>query len=398
MNTIKNVLPLVFMFMTGCGSITPTNVADSIELNLTPTVIKPNDISDTCLQEEHIDLGKLDLSGKIFLSQDNKYRVFDVATDSFVDIPENAHLSPDGEKVAQYDNDKQGVEVSTLTGNLISFFPRDAQWFEANSALYDNTSAVQFDWWNNHFLYIRSLPVGSQLMLDIETGKTHKIEFPYSKEVWSLGGAMDIRNNYVGFSPDLDEVIYASTASHLVLRNNSIYPDGTWRTVTWVGFSSTYSIPRWSPDSSTFILVIDSSKNTRNIENLFQVSADSAVGEKQLTDLGSLFNNPYQILINQFDWSPDGSKVALTVHIALDEGGKSISRLLVLDVETGNIEDYCNPDPDTPYSSNGYFSFIWSPDGKYIATDTAIVDLASRVAYKFPDLYIVDWAGEGKNR
>jgi hypothetical protein len=87
----------------------------------------------------------------------------------------------------------------------------------------------------------------------------------------------------------------------------------------------------------------------------------------------------------------------LIARVTPNEGDENLSRLLVLDVETGNIEDYCNPDPDTPYSSDS-FSFIWSPDGKYIATDTTIVDLASRIAYKFPDLYIVDWVGEGKNR
>jgi Tol biopolymer transport system component len=236
-------------------------------------------------------------------------------------------------------------------------------------------------------------------MLNINTGETHEIEFPYSSNVWAFGGSIDIRDNYVSFSPDLEKVIYASTMSHLVLRNNSVYGDGKWRTITWVGFSFTYSNPSWSPDSSTFIFVMDTNENIQGmpINNLFQVSADFGVGEKQLTDLGSMFNNPYQIRISQFDWSPDGEKIALIARVTPNEGDESLSRLLVLDVETGEIEDYCNPDPENPYSTNS-FSFTWSPDSKYIATDTVIVDLASRIAYKIPDVYIVDWVGEGKSR
>ncbi len=392
MKPIKNVLLLVFMFMVGCGSITPTNAADNIEIDINPIATPPLSISNTCLQEENVNLENLNLSGKILLSQDKRYRLFDATIDSFVDIPENAYLSPNGEKIAQYDKEKKGIKVSTLTGELIVFFSQDAQWLEANSVLYGDTSSVQFRWWDNNFLYIRSLPVGSQLMLNINTGETHEIEFPYSKEVWAFGGSIDIRDNYVSFSPDLEKVIYASTMSLLVLRNNSIYPDGTWRTVAWVGFSPTYTNPSWSPDGSKLIFVTEGDKT---LEDLYGIDTNAPLGERKLTDLNKLFNSPYQIWISQFNWSPDGEKIALIARVTPNEGGESLSRLLVLDVETGNIEDYCNP--DTPYTSDS-FSFTWSPDGKYISTDTTIVDLESRIAYKFPDLYIVDWVGEGKNR
>lgn len=389
---VKSILLLFFVFIIGCDSVKQTGTAVT-QTDIPPTSTQTFGITDICLEEKEVDLENLELNGNILVYQDKVYKIFDTDEKSFIDISESAHVSPDGEKIAQYDDEKKGIKITTLTGSLITFFPQNNQWLEANSVLYDNTNTIQFGWWDDNFLYIRSLPVGSQLMLSIDTGEVQEIEFPYSNEVWAFGGAIDIRDNYVSFSPDFDKVVYASTGNHLVLRNNSIYSDGTWRTVVWTGYLPIYSNPNWSPDGSKLIYV---SKGKENGEDLYGIDTNAPLGERKLTDLNTLFNNPHQIWINQFDWSPNGEKIALTVRVTPNEGDESLSRLLVLEVKTGNIDDYCNPEPENPYSTNS-FSFTWSPDGKYIATNDTIVDLASRIAYKFPDLYIVDWVGKGKS-
>jgi hypothetical protein len=316
----------------------------------------------------------------------------------FIELPETAKVSPDGQKVAQFDKEKKGIVISDLEGDPFIFFEKKEEWTEANEILYGNVldfnpDYVSFGWWDSNSLFIRTLPVGSLLLLNIDNGEVREITFPYSNEVWARSGLNDSRGYYVNFSPDLDKAVYASTKHHLVLRNNSVYNDGAWRTVTWVGYSFALDNPKWSPDGSTFVVVMGMDRNTND---LFQVQADFAVGEKRLTDLNKLFNTPYQIWVNQISWSPSGEKIAFIAGITPNEGGETLNRLLVLDLASGIIEDYCNPGPDNPYSSG--FGFSWSPDGKYIATDTTIVDLNSRVVYKIPDVYIADWVGEGKTQ
>lgn len=397
---MKNtILIFLTMFIAGCQVINKNagekNVMPTVQI---PTLSQPLAISESCLEDGGNALGSVPLTGKLVVYKNKKYGLFNMEQNTFISLPESVNISPDGQKTAQFDEAKNGIVVSDLEGNPLTFFPKDDQWTEANQTLYGNVldydpNYVWFDWWDNNYLFIRSLPIGSQLMLNIETSKIQEIEFPYSNEVWSLGGFADIRDYYVGFSPDFDKVVYASTMSHLVLRNNSIYNDGTWRTVTWVGFSSAYDNPSWSPDGSTFAVVMETEQN---IQNLFQVYAEFAVGQKQLTDLSKLFNNPYHVWISQMAWSPDGEKIAFVAGVTSKEGDKTLDRLLVLDMASGTLEDYCNPDPDNPYSSS--FGFSWSPNGEYIAIDTTIVDLGSRRVYKIPDVYIVNWVGEGKTR
>ncbi|HRJ57120.1 MAG TPA: hypothetical protein PLV64_12600 [Anaerolineales bacterium] len=391
------IITFIFLLILGCqesnsiGKNTPTTQP-------VPTISQPSFNPEGCLEEKRTPLDSLSLSGKLVVYTKNKDGLFDLEQNIFIELPETAKVSPDGQKVAQFDEEKKGIVISDLEGVPLIFFEKKEEWTEANEILYGtvldfNPDYVRFDWWDNDSLFIRTLPIGSLLMLNTDNGEVREINFPYSNEVWARSGLNDIRGYYVNFSPNLDKVVYASTNTHLVLRNNSAYTDGAWRTVTWVGYSFAYSNPMWSPDGATFAVVMGVD---RNINDLFQVYADFAVGERQLTDLNKLFDNPYSTWISQISWSPNGEKIAFIAGVTPNEGGETLNRLLVLDLASGTIDDYCNPDPDSPYNSG--FGFTWSPDGKYIATDTAIVDLNSRVVYKIPDVYIVDWVGEGKTQ
>lgn len=364
-----------------------------------PTVSQFSIISESCLQEGGDSLDSSNLAGELVLYKEKKYGLLKLDQNIFFELPETAYISPNGQKIAQYDEARNGIAVSDLDGNPLKFFQKTTKWTEANKTLYGHSLGfdpdhVWFDWWDNNSLFIRIMPIGSQLLLNTNNGDVKEIIFPYSEEVWTLGGSADIRDYFVSFSPDFDKVVYASSQFFLVLRNNSIYSDGTWRTVAWVGYSPTYNNPRWSSDGTKLLFVRESREG--GIYDLYGIDAGAPLGERQLTDLGNLFDSPFAAWFGQYSWSSDGTRIAMVAHITPNEGGETFYHLLVLDLASGTIDDYCNPDPDSPYSSG--FGFTWSPDGKYIATDTTIVDLNSRVVYKFPDVYIVDWVGEGKTQ
>jgi hypothetical protein len=85
-----------------------------------------------------------------------------------------------------------------------------------------------------------------------------------------------------------------------------------------------------------------------------------------------------------------GLRIALSIDLSRKEldtpqptnNGRSLSRLLVVDVRTGQITDYCKWIG---------FSPVWSPDGRYLAADNMIVDIANKTAYKITDGAIFGW-------
>ncbi len=385
---IRMLLGFIF-FICACTPdrilSSPTPTVDAVKISTETD--QPFELSETCIDIK-TNLEGVSLSSKLVAYKGDDKGVLDIQYRSFEDF--DGEISPDGEKLAVYELGKE-IRVTDFKNNLIISFPWNPRWTEGNTTyLYRSASQdfLYFRWWNNHKIVIPSLPVGSRFILDIDTGEISELVFPYSNEVYGVGGFTDIRNHYVSISPDFEKVIYASTMSHLVLRNDKFYGDGDWPTVVWTGISFVYDNPSWAPDSTKFVYAVADDKN---VNNLYLV--DSIMGgERVLTDLETYFHNPYKIWISQNSWSPDGKKIAFVAHVTQKEDGKDLSRLLVLDLESREIEDYCNPDPDNPYSTND-FSHAWSPDSKYIATDTTIVDLGKRQAYKFPDVYIIGWVG-----
>lgn len=393
MNNYKFLATLLFFQIIVISCSANNLVTETLPPVTATSSLEAVTLENTCLEFSEFIPDNSKLLGKLIVYKQREKFLLTLADNTYLQFA--GEISPDGDKIAIYEHGKW-LQITDLANNVLSTFQWNPRWTEANETLFGSlaeSDRLFYGWHDNDMLVMPALPVGSLFILNTLTNETREITFPYSDEVYGIGFIGDIRDYFVSFSPDLDKVVYASTKSHLVLRNNRAHGDGRWRTITWVGFSFTHSNPNWSPDGSTFILVMNADTQ-ENIEDLFQVDSEFAAGERKLTDLGSLFNNPYQIWISQFDWSPDGEKIALTVRVTPNEGDESLSRLLVLDVSTEAIEDYCNP--ENPYSTNS-FSFTWSPDGKYIATDTTIVDLENRKAYKIPDVLIVDWVGEGKS-
>lgn len=385
------IMWLFFIFIVGActsESVLPINTPTVDVVKISTETAQPFELSETCI-EIKTNLEGVSLSNKLVAYKKGHDKgVLDIQNSSFEDFM--GEISPDGEKLAVYELGKE-IRVTDFQNNLIVSFPWNPRWTEGNTT-YINRAASQdflyFRWWNNHKIVIPSLPVGSRFVLDIDTGEILELVFPYSNEVYGMGGFADIRNHYVSFSPDFENVVYASTMSHLVLRNNRFYGGDDWRTVVWAGFSFVYDNPSWSADSSKFVYAVE---DEEIINNLYMVYSDMG-GEVVLTDMKTFYNDPYKVWISQNSWSPDGKKIAFVAHVTQKENGKDLSRLLVLDLESREIEDYCNPDPDNPNATND-LSHAWSPDSKYIATDTTIVDLGKRQAYKVPDAYIIGWVG-----
>lgn len=390
---MKKFFKILLCFMFFIYACTPDGIlsspaptTDAVKVSTETT--QPSELSETCM-EIKTNLEGVNLSNKLVAYKKGHDKgVLDIQNGSFEDF--DGEISPDGKKLAVYELGKE-IRVTDFQNNLIASFPWNPRWTEGNTTyLYRSASRdfLYFSWWGNHKIIIPSLPVGSRFILDIDNGEISELVFPYSNEVYGMGGSVDIRNHYVSFSPDFENVVYASTMSHLVLRNNRFYGGDDWRTVVWAGFSFVYDNPSWSADSSKFVYAVE---DDEIINNLYMVYSDMG-GEVALTDMKTFYNDPYKVWISQNSWSPDGKKIAFVAHVTQKEGSKDLSRLLVLDLESRQIEDYCNPDPDNPNATND-FSHAWSPDSKYISTDTTIVDLDKRQAYKIPDVYIIGWVG-----
>jgi Tol biopolymer transport system component len=131
--------------------------------------------------------------------------------------------------------------------------------------------------------------------------------------------------------------------------------------------------PQWSPDGSQFI--INAPIRGRGQENfinimdnlpyvggldLLLISRDGQI--KRLT----YFTVTSLMSVTDFVWSPDGQKIAFLLWDFLHSYEPS---LMVVDIETGIVSDYCKlAEPpmnveDIPVSLPDP---VWSPDGRYL--------------------------------
>ena len=116
-------------------------------------------------------------------------------------------------------------------------------------------------------------------------------------------------------------------------------------------FSNTSPLPHWSLDGSRFVFRGQVYVSDQLVEfELYQVSQDGQT--EQLTHLTSVA----LVQESNLSWSPDGRHIAMfldTKYVANE------TRVVVLDMETLVITDYCLPIRGVPPPSP-----IWSPDSK----------------------------------
>lgn len=121
--------------------------------------------------------------------------------------------------------------------------------------------------------------------------------------------------------------------------------------------------PQWAP-TGTEIAVITDIRRTFEEYQLFdhrqEIFTMSLKGEiKRETHLAEQYDS---VFITQYEWSPDGTKIAIWISTDPESPlTDSTTNLLVLDIPTGALTDYCefNMWPD-------FNSTVWSPDSHQI--------------------------------
>jgi Tol biopolymer transport system component len=170
-------------------------------------------------------------------------------------------------------------------------------------------------------------------------GELMRFDLKSGQYVPFLGG---ISAEFLTFSKDGEWVAYVS------------FPEGTmWRSKVdgserlQLTYPPSYAImPRWSPDGKNIVYFeIHADKPAR----IYEVSANGTSRRQLMPDDSSQQRDP--------NWSPDGTKVVF------GGGNEPTSTIRVLDLTTHQIT--------TLPESQGLFSPRWSPDGRYIAAESA---------------------------
>jgi hypothetical protein len=164
-------------------------------------------------------------------------------------------------------------------------------------------------------------------------------------------------------------------------------------------------LPKWSPDGKQIAIigtVSDSSKG-ENLDGLLIVSNDgSRIQRLSIPSSGSK-----KMHIEDYSWSPDGSRIALWLRTDNSEitSAQIPFELAVIDLVKNEMTGYCISGTSTieheMYTDQA--NIIWSPDGGQLLivrynnenkkeTDEIIVDLASKSAYKVAEnLQPIGW-------
>lgn len=124
------------------------------------------------------------------------------------------------------------------------------------------------------------------------------------------------------------------------------------KAIAYISSDNVYgSEPVWAADSINFaIALIHSSPNGSEASELYAVNIEGKIS--QLTDLSTSYLNSF---ITNYQWSPNSKKIAFWLATQEEDG----NRLMILNVETGEITAYC-------FSSQILANPVWSPDGQWL--------------------------------
>lgn len=164
-------------------------------------------------------------------------------------------------------------------------------------------------------------------------------------------------------------------------------------------------LPKWSPDGKQ-VAVIGTGSNTskgENLDSFLIASHDGSRVQRLLVPSSSAEN----IHIEDYSWSPDGSRIALWLRSDNSEvtSAQNPFELAVIDLVKNELTGYCISGTSTIehelYTDQA--SIIWSPNGEQLLivqynnesnnnTDQIIIDLASKSAHKVAEnLQPIGW-------
>jgi Tol biopolymer transport system component len=162
-------------------------------------------------------------------------------------------------------------------------------------------------------------------------------------------------------------------------------------------YTTSFPIPRWSPDGTHFAVASSLLGNQTGFE-LYLMDRDG----RQITPLTN-FSAFYGGLdeIGDLSWSPDGRYIAFWLSIA--SAKQTPEHLAILDTTTDQVTDYCVPGTsETSRASDSHdVSIVWSPNSQQLAvryqpdyqtSRTTLVDISRSYAFQISDnLEPVGW-------
>lgn len=387
----KLLILLVLVALTACSSFNPNNIDEepvfTAEVKFTPTSTTTDSpglnsqLISRCYKISHAP--PPGVTGRLLLRRDLPndgldYFLLDLESGRQISLGDTSPyaISPDGSRLASWDNDKYIVFNST--GNkIIDIDSTDKQYFQVKWL--DNLH-LAFDFLRSNNEDIK-FPL-SLVVVDVESMEQREWfpeDFPQYYE-----GPVPISwtspDSWLIINPDMNTMIYPSSETG--------DPAVLWDLERSEKIAQVYGgvhggLPQWSITGEYFVVssaphvTIDGITYSNDADDvpyfggldLFLVSESGNV--KRLTH----FTAQKMATIDEYAWSPDGQKI-LFYWRPLGNSRPTPGSLSVIDVNTGNAIDYCMP---------GY-SF-WSPDGKYI-----VQALTKGVRGSEATIYIVDVA------
>jgi Tol biopolymer transport system component len=192
----------------------------------------------------------------------------------------------------------------------------------------------------------------------------------------------DFDPSYSYFSGDFDPFM---TRAFYKSGNINLFDLGTKRIITHIDDS--YDRPpivEWQPSGERAAVVgtISAAQKTYDSpDEIFVVEKDGQT--RQLTHLYDNFGVVHPI--HSIRWSPDGEKIAFWLYAE-----KGNVTLMVIDVGTGAVTNYCVSNVTTTNFSTDFSAPLWSPDGKYLLVENRysadssrllVIDLLNKVAF-----------------
>lgn len=324
-----------------------------------------------------------------------KKLVLENANRNFVEV------SPDWQWVAYLTAIKPGQRQSQL---IVQSFDGKVQ-KKIDSNIIGNVKAIA-GWLNDQYIVLELKGNENTARLTAVNPFTSEqknlpTDFPniYNNDPWSWGAW-----GRTLYSPDYRYVIYPSTDRENGQAIDVLWDMNSHKKITAITVGITGNLleaPQWDPGAKMFAVEVAGG----NVDDLYSANVDGDGTITELTNILNLFPN-VTTQINGWSWSPDSRSIAFWLDIYQDNSLDNLSqeRLLVLNVETGNIVDYCvqADSIQVPITSRLRGPMpIWSPNGKFLLVENwqsknqsqlIIIDISKNIGYEVAkDVYPFGW-------
>ncbi len=334
-----------------------------------PTPLPNSTVIQKCLSSNDLAEASDGLTGILVLANrlpDDKPYLLNLKSNEKMDIPfsqgENklwldyAAVSPDGSWLAFIEllKDSSFIRLHLLSNQLI----------EKQSINLPEGWGTIVTWLDNQRILLTTyrelpedtFPTGEMAILNPFTGSWEVLSPNLPKQISTdpMPWYYWPDNPIVFYNPSLGRAVYLSVDGFFLIDPK------TEEIITGLRTASYRSHPTWSPQGDTFAMVIDNPEYHQYHAELYQFDQEGQ--SVPLTNLADAFGNN-NVGIEAFQWSPDGKKIAFSYYVNDYKLNKHIA---VLDINSGQVVDYCLPSIGLPP--------VWSPDSQSIAFASGIFD------------------------